>query len=114
MGDARSWYARADELGTEGGHHDEVRQLLGDAIAGGYGPALVRMAEFLWHESGQSWDDVFSEVEELLTQALDEGVPGAANAYGNVRADVGQDDRAEQTFQQAIAEGDSAAETNLA
>jgi hypothetical protein len=114
MDDARSWYARADKLGTLGGHHDEVKQLLGDAIAAGYGPALVRLAEFLWHESGQSWDDVFAEVEGLLTQALAEGAPGAANTFGNVLADMGHDDRAEQMFRQAIAEGDSAAETNLA
>ncbi len=114
MDEAQSWYARADELGTLGGHHDEVKQLLGDAIAAGYGPALVRLAEFLWHESGQSWDDVFAEVEVLLSQALADGVPGAANTFGNVLADMGHDDRAEQMFRQAIAEGDSAGETNLA
>jgi hypothetical protein len=51
--DAQVWFKRADELATRGGHHDEVQQLLRDAIAAGHGLALVRLADFLWHESGR-------------------------------------------------------------
>jgi hypothetical protein len=57
---------------------------------------------------------VVAEVEELLSRAVNQGVPGAANAFGNVLADTDQDDRAEDMFHRAIAEGDPPAAANLA
>lgn len=114
VNEALVWFERADKLATRGGRHDEVERLLRDAIAVGHGPALVRLADFLWHESGRDWQDVVAEVEELLSRVVDQGVPGAANAFGNVLADTEQDDRAEEMFRRAIAEGDRHAATNLA
>ncbi|MEU8001683.1 hypothetical protein AB0B66_11020 [Catellatospora sp. NPDC049111] len=113
MTDAQVWFDRADDLALQGGHEEEAERLLRDAIAAGHRPALVRLAEFLWHESGRDRQDVIEEVEELLSQAIDD-VPGAANAYGNVLADAGQDQRAEAMFRRAVADGDPAAATNLA
>lgn len=114
MNDAQLWFDRADELANRDGHDEEVERLLRDAVAVGHGPALVRLAGFLWDESGRDWGDVIVEVEELLSRAVDEGVPGAANYFGLVLADVEQDSRAEEMFRRAIAEGDPPAATNLA
>jgi uncharacterized protein HemY len=113
VNDAQVWFDRADDLASRGGHQEEAEQLLRDAIAAGHRPALVRLAEFLWHESGRDRQDVIVEVEELLSQAI-EDVPGAANAFGNVLADTGQDQRAEEMFRRAVADGDPYAATNLA
>jgi hypothetical protein len=114
MDDAQLWLDRADELATRGGHGEEAECLLRDAIAVGYRPALARLAEFLWHESGRDWQDILGEVEELLSRAVNEGVMGAANAFGIVLADIEQDARAEEMFRRAIADGDPNAATNLA
>lgn len=114
MNDAQLWFDRADELATRGGHEEEAERLLREAMAVGHRPALVRLAEFLWHESGRDWQDVIVEIEELLSRAVDEGVPGAANAFGLVLADTEEDSRAEEMFQRAITEGDPHAATNLA
>jgi len=114
MNEAQLWFDRADELATRGGHEEEAERLLRDAVAVGHRPALVRLAEFLWHESGRDWQDVVAEVEELLSRAVGEGVPGAANAFGCVLVDTEQDDRADEMFRRAIAEGDRNAGANLA
>ncbi len=114
VNDAQLWFDRADDLASQGGRGEEAERLLRDAIAAGHRPALARLAEFLWHESGRDRRDVVAEVEELLSRAVDGGVPGAANAFGNVLADIEQDHRAEVLFRRAIADGDPAAATNLA
>lgn len=112
--DGQSWVDRADDLASRGGHGEEAERLLREAMAAGHRPALVRLAEFLWYESGRDRPDVIAEVGELLSRAADDGVPGAANAFGNVLADTGQDHQAEAMFRRAIADGDPAAATNLA
>ncbi|WP_212842919.1 hypothetical protein [Catellatospora sp. IY07-71] len=114
MNDSQLWFHRADDLASHGGRGGEAERLLRDAIAAGHRPALVRLAEFLWHESGRDWQDVIMEVEELLSRAVDDDVPGAANAFGNVLADIEEDHRAEAMFRRALADGDPAAATNLA
>jgi hypothetical protein len=114
MDDGQVWFDRADMLASRGRNRDEAERLLRDAIAAGHGPALVRLAEFLWHESGRDWQDVIVEVEELLSRAVDQSVPRAANTFGNVLADTEQYSRAEQMFRRAIADGDPSAATNLA
>lgn len=114
MTDAQLWVDRADELADRDGHDEEVERLLRNAVAVGHGPAFVRLAAFLWDQSGRDWDDVIVEVEELLSRAVDEGVPGAANYFGLVLADFDQDSRAEEMLRRAIAEGDRDAATNLA
>lgn len=112
--DAQSWFDRADDLATRGGHQQEAERLLRDAIAAGHRPALVRLAEFLWLESGRDPQHVLAEVEALLTRAVNEGVPHAANGFGNVLADIDDSERAEHMYRRALADGDTDAPTNLA
>ncbi|WP_027341300.1 hypothetical protein [Hamadaea tsunoensis] len=114
MDGAELWFDRADKLATLGGHEAEAERLLRDAIAAGHEPALARLADFLWYESGRDEQTVFTEVAELLSRAVDKAVPGAANAFANVLVDMEQDERAEAMYRRAISAGDRAAATNLA
>jgi hypothetical protein len=73
----------AGELADEGGAvAAEALALLSAAVAAGYGPALVRLAEFLLHQYSTADAASHAEALRLLREAVAAEVPGARHVLG--------------------------------
>jgi TPR repeat protein len=113
--DAGQWCRRGGELADEGGPVEaEALALLNAAVAAGYGPARVRLAEFLLHQYSRSDAASHAEAMRLLGEAVAAGVPGARHALGLALWDDGGLDEAEDLLRAALADGDLDVQVNLA
>ena len=115
MNDPERWCRRGGELADEGGAAEaEALALLNAAVAADYGPARVRLAEFLLHQYSRADDASYAEALRLLGEAVAADVPGARHMLGVTLWDAGALDRAEDLLRAALADGDLNVRVNLA
>jgi TPR repeat protein len=113
--DAEQWCRRGGELADEGGAVEaEALALLNAAVAAGYGPARVRLAEFLLHQYSRANAASHAQALRLLGEAVAADVPGARHTLGVTLWDDGALDEAEDLLRAALADGDLDVQVNLA
>ncbi|MEV0130365.1 tetratricopeptide repeat protein [Dactylosporangium sp. NPDC050688] len=113
--DPEQWFRRGSELADEGGAVEaEALALLSAAVAAGYGPAKVRLAEFLLHQCSTADAASRTEALQLLREAVTAGVPGARHMLGVTLWDDGALDEAENLLRAALADGELDVQMNLA
>jgi TPR repeat protein len=83
-------------------------------VAAGYGPARVRLAEFLLHQYSRADAASHAEALRLLGEAVAADVPGARHTLGVTLWDDGALDEAEDLLRAALADGDLDVQVNLA
>ncbi|HLL69304.1 MAG TPA: hypothetical protein VK453_26855 [Micromonosporaceae bacterium] len=109
------WFRRGGELADEGGAAEaEALALLNAAVAADYGPARVRLAEFLLHQYSRADDASHAEALRLLGEAVAADAPGARHMLGVTLWDDGALAGAEDLLRAALADGDLDVQVNLA
>jgi hypothetical protein len=90
-------FRQGSELADEGGAAEaEALALLSAGVAADYGPARVRLAEFLLHQYSSADAASHAEALRLLDEAVAADVPGARHMLGVTLWDDGALDGAEE------------------